>query len=84
MYPSQASFDGGARSDGICMPVSISAAKIHVSGFVWLGFCDRPSGLGGRLAKSVRSADCACAVRRALVIGRKQAQLVQGHKFIWF
>ena len=39
-----------ALADGVrsrCLPVSISAAEIHVSGSVWLGFCDRPCGLGG-------------------------------------
>ena len=61
VYRSQASFDGGARSDGICMTVFISASKIHASGSVWLGLCDRPSGLGGRLAMVARSADHACA-----------------------
>ena len=77
MYPSQASFDGGARSDGICMPVSISAAKIHVSGFVWLGFCDRSSGLGGRLGVRIVRVRV-CAVRRALVVGRKQGSARAG------
>ena len=67
-YPSQASFDGGAHSDGICMTVSISAAKIHASGSVWLGLCDRPIGLGGAAGDgSEKCGSCVCGSVRLVV-----------------